>query len=428
MITQESKLAASENSYIQSEPVTPKNGRIETGKRPFSGLILFDFTFIGIPLLFLILLFNVARLPFRIGMLGIADAYWGGTFSSGVFGAILLALIGFSPRVTIRPWLARLRTQKGRIVITVILAAMLMFLLGPREGLIITIISFGATELLERRKGLFAAALIDIVVPAFYLFAGMTLVFSYNHALAGIRNPQTYDPFLDHLDAMLFHANASQIAHWSLSHLPLQLFKLLELVYYGLFTQLSALIVLTALLRNRQYSIKFVRTLLICYAIALVVYSILPAKGPYSTCPLHLSSYPRSLITYWTQDGLASRAHTLWTHNLAPGVIDIVSQDYFISFPSLHVALPIIGLWFIRPWKFIAYVLLAGYVFLMLPAILLLEWHYLVDFLGGFAAASLAIWITEQISKASVVGDPRIKLLSYRFAGWNVPGPVEQPE
>jgi len=428
VINQESKFAPTEIVYTEGGTATAKNRRRGLGIKLFSGLILFDYAFIGIPLLFLIPLFKAARLPFRIDVLGMAGAYLAGTLSSGAFGAILLALIYCSPKVTVRPWLARLNAQKGRIVITVILAAMLMFLLGPWEGSIITIISFGATELLERKKGAFAAALTDVIVPAFYLFVGMSLVFSYNHALAGIRNPQTYDAFLDHLDAMLFHVNASQTAHWSLSHLPLGFFKLLETVYYGLFAQLSAIIVFIALIRDRKYSIKYVRTLLMCYAIAVVVYSILPAKGPYSTCPLHLSSYPRSLITYWTQDGLATRAHMLWTHNLAPSVVNIVSQDYFISFPSLHVALPIIGLWFIRPWKRIAYMLLAGYVFLMLPAILLLEWHYVVDFFGGFAAASLAIWLTDQISEASVLGDAKVKLLTRRFAWWSVPAPFQQPE
>ncbi len=427
MIHQESKLAPIETGCTNSGTST-KNGRTGLGTQIFSGLILFDFAFIGIPLLFLTPLFKAARLPFRIDVFGMAGAYWAGTLSSGAFGAILLTLICCSPKVTVRPWLARHNAQKGRIAITVILAAVLILLLGPREGSIITIISFGVTELLERRRDTFAAALADVVVPAFYLFIGMALVFSYNHALAGIRNPQTYDAFLDHLDATLFHANASRIAHWSLSHLPLGYFRVLESVYYGLFAQLSALIVLMALLRDRKYSIKYVRTILVCYAIALVVYSILPAKGPYSTCPFHLSSYPRSLITYWTQDGLATRAHMLWVHNLTPGVIDVVSQDYFISFPSLHVALPIIALWFIRPWKRIAYLLLAGYVFLMLPAILLLEWHYVVDFFGGFAAASLAIWLTEQISEASVLGDARVRLLTRRFAWWSAPAPIRQPE
>ena len=289
----------------------------------------------------------------------------------------------------------------------------------------ISFVSLGVAELLERKKGEFQASLLDIIVPACFLLLGVTLAFSFNHALAGIRNPQTYDSFLDHMDALLFHANASQIAHASLRHLPLWFFKLLEMVYFSLYARLLGVLMLAAVLGGRNHAMKFVRAILVCYAIAVTTYAILPAKGPYSTCTLHASSYPRSLATFATQEGLATRAHLLWTHNVVPKVLYVVPEDYYISFPSLHVALPLIAIWTMRRWKPIAYILLVIYAVLMLPSILLLEWHYLVDFFGGFCAAALSIWLTERVSSAGVLGESLEDFIAPRTAGFSAPASFE---
>ena len=371
------------------------------GKRLSSSLIPFDYAFIGIPFLLLYPAFRVARLPLRIDFVEITSSYWGGTACSATFVAIGLAIFGLPLRQTLMPFLARFRENKGRIVIALLLAAWLIYLFGFWLGAIVTVDALGVAELLERRKRILEDA-IDIFVPALYLFLGLILVFSFNHALVGIRNPWTYDLFFQHLDWVLFHVNVTDIAHWSLSHLPIWFFKLLEFTYYSLYGRLMAVLIFAALLRNQQFALKYVRTLLICYAIALVVYSVLPAKGPYSICPIHLSSYPRSLLTFWTQEALVMRTRMLWAHNITSAVIAVNPEDYYISLPSLHVALPIIAIWFVRPWKRIALLMLGIYVLLLLPSVLLLEWHYLVDFFAGFATAFLAIWLAEKISCAGI--------------------------
>jgi hypothetical protein len=53
---------------------------------------------------------------------------------------------------------------------------------------------------------------------------------------------------------------------------------------------------------------------------------------------------------------------------------------------------PLIVLWFLRRWKRMVAVLAVYDVFLV-PAILMLEWHYFVDMLGGIAIAAVVIWI-----------------------------------
>jgi hypothetical protein len=254
--------------------------------------------------------------------------------------------------------------------------------------------------------------LLDILVPATFLVVGLSLAFAFNHALAAIRDPQTFDPLLARIDTLIFHASATQIAHASLRYLPISFFHFLEVVYFSLYPRLIGVFLLCVLLRDRNYGMKYMRTLLMCFAIAVVTYVFLPAKGPYSTCTLHAFSYPQSLTTFWSQKGLVDRSHALWTHNLSAHVIPVMTEDYYISFPSLHVALPIIAIWFMRPFRRLQYVLAAAYLLLMLPAVMLLEWHYIIDFAGGFCAAALSIWLAERVSTSSVLGKSLVKVIT----------------
>lgn len=76
----------------------------------------------------------------------------------------------------------------------------------------------------------------------------------------------------------------------------------------------------------------------------------------------------------------------LWEHALRP----VIDTDYYIAFPCMHIALPAIALWFVRPWKRIV-VALAVYDAMLFIAILLLEQHYLVDLIGGLVVAAISL-------------------------------------
>jgi len=368
-------------------------------------LTRFDYIYIGVLLLLLFPVYRLARLPFRIDLAGISEAYWGGTAVSAAFFAILLVLIGLPIDETLLPCLSRYREKKGRILIALVLMIWMAYVLGLWMGFVVSISALGVAELKDRRKGDFESALIDVFFPALYLFFVITLVYAFNHALAGIRYAGTYDGVFSHLDWLLFHVNVSHIAHWCLSHFPAWIFTLLELSYFGMYGRIGAVLILIALLGNQQYAVKYVRALLICYTIATAIFILCPVKGPYSICPVHLSSYPRWLPTFWTQETLLIKARALFAHHLTPDVSLTSIDDYYIGFPSLHTALPLIGIWFLRPWKRIAGVMLFLFLVLLVPALILLEWHYLVDVLGGVATAFLAIWITDRISTESLQND-----------------------
>src|SRR5205807_2768821 len=122
------------------------------------------------------------------------------------------------------------------------------------------------------------------------------------------------------------------------------------------------------------------------------------SMGPFYTCPNHFVHFPQWLVTYSSQQNLISNVKVLAGPHKA---LSQINTDYFIAFPSLHIALPIIVLWFMRRWKRIVWFLLAFDVVLV-PAILVLEWHYIVDLIGGAAVAAIAIWINNPREPATV--------------------------
>jgi len=71
----------------------------------------------------------------------------------------------------------------------------------------------------------------------------------------------------------------------------------------------------------------------------------------------------------------------------------------------MHITQPLIVLWFLRSYRRIL-VVLAVYDLCLIPTILLLEWHYAVDILGGILIAAFAIYI---------VGDKDVEVRGLRL-------------
>jgi membrane-associated phospholipid phosphatase len=130
---------------------------------------------------------------------------------------------------------------------------------------------------------------------------------------------------------------------------------------------------------------------------------------------LHQMTYPRSLPTFWAEEGFLERVRALYAHNLTPDMLAVSFKDYYVGFPSLHTALPIIGLWFLRPWKKLARPLVFCYVVLLVPSIVLLEWHFLMDIAGGVVTAFLSIWLVERFSGANAEEAALLANPTHRF-------------
>jgi len=379
---------------------SPGNTHAPGGKKARIPLLPFDYVLLGVATALLVPVFRIARLPLRVDFGEFASAYWGGTAAMAVAVAMLYGVLGLPPEQTFLPTIRRFREKKILFLVFAALAAWLIYWLGATMGLVVTLDGLGLAELLARRNRSFESEILKVFIPGMYLFVGLILVFAFNHAIAGIRNPEMYDQTLQRLDWQIFHINVSTTAHWVMTHLPHWYIKLEEVIYGAQFPCAGAALILLALLGSQERAEDYARAALLAYFISVILYYFVPAKGPYAICAIHVATYPRWLQSFWAQETLVTRVQALWAHHLA-GVASVNITDYFISFPSMHAALPPIEIWYMRRWKWIAGQVTLIYVVCLLPALVLLEWHYVVDIVGGIAVAALAIWLERSISRHS---------------------------
>ena len=330
------------------------------------------------------------HLPLKFDWITLSVAYWFLFAAQAIFVAVLLCLIGLPRQQVWAPFFARYRHNPLRLVALLFYFSILAWATTSVKALILTVDTIALLELRERHKsrGLRHAAS-AVLAPAAYLFFGFLMVLAYNCAIVSVRYNFATDPALAAVDRWLLHGHAIwDLTHWAVQTFPLPFFRFLEFIYFGMFPQIGATIMLVALCDGRTRALQFVGTILMSYYVALAIFYIWPAQGPYYLCPAHFSRFPASLQSYNIQKTLIPHALALWHHQ----PISRISTDYFIGFPCMHIVQPMIVLWFLRRWKCMV-IALATYDVLLVVAVLLLEMHYVVDFLVGLIVAALAIMI-----------------------------------
>ena len=342
-------------------------------------------------LIALIPLFSFARLPLRVDLAEIGGAYWGGTGVRALFCGILLYAICFPWAETGKPLVDRLLQNKWLGLELVAFFALMYWCFGPSLGAIVVVDGIAIAELFMRRTGRFRHAFIDLGIPALYFFVGIIVVFAFQHGLAGVRFAGMYDAAFSRFDRLIFNTNVSQIAHSAMAFLPRWTVHVLEFSYYSLFAQMGGTLILCALLEGRGYAVRYVATLLISYYIALVIFGIWPTLGPFSICATHSTDYPKFLPTFVGQQAIVAKAKMLSMHVVVPETSSVRVLDYYIGFPCMHIALPIIAIWWLRKWPRMA-MILAVFDIVLVFSIVVLEWHYLVDLVAGVGVAGLAIY------------------------------------
>lgn len=348
-----------------------------------------------ISLLLALVLVPVLRfenLPVKFDWITLGVAYWILLAAQSIFAAVLLCLIGLPPEQVLKPFLARYRENPLRIIPLLLFLAILVWLTSWLRALVLGVDAVALLELFRRQKpkGLHHAAA-AIFAPAAYLFFGFLMVLAYNNVSVSVRNNFATDPALAAIDHWLLYGHSvSELTHWALQAFPLWFFKALEFIYFGMFLQIGATLILLALSDGRTRALQFVGTILMSYYLALIIFYIWPAQGPYTLCPAHFSRFPTSLQSYTIQATLIPHALALFHH--AP--ISRISTDYFIAFPCMHIVQPIIVLWFLRRWRRM-FLALAVYDLVLVAAILMLEMHYVIDILVALPVAMLSIAITD---------------------------------
>lgn len=351
------------------------------------------------------------HLPVSLNWGRLVRLYWIGFALRSVFAAAVLACIGLPASATVLPVWAHFARQKTRLLIFVPFVFWAFWQLSFFLGLVWICLALVATELLDRsyeNPKAVSKSIKQLMAPALYLFIGLILVFAYNDIIVAAEKPAAYDWLFLRLDSYLLHGRTiSGVVRNASGLLSARTFGFAEGVYYTMFEQVGAALIIVSICQGMRRGMRLVGTLLTAYYLALLVFYLWPSMGPFYTCVEHFNHFPFWLKTYDYQRNIISNASLLSGQARS---LNRIGTDYFIAFPSLHAADPIIVLWFMRKWKRIKYCLIVHDI-LLVPAILLLEWHYLVDLIGGAALAGIAIWLNNPREEQPVVEEqPEVSL------------------
>ena len=345
------------------------------------------------------------RLPLKFDWGFLLGAYWGGFTVRAIFFASLLWVVELPFRQSVQPVLWRYRKDKRRLLILLPLLLLLYTLYDAATFVRFSIAALALFELGDRSRdepGLVSNAARAILLPALYLFLGLLLVSCLNNMTMRMRPYSEYDVFFDKADAWLLGGlTVPQIAHTAAEVLPAPIFRSLEFVYFEMMDQVGAALILLGFNGGKSRAFRFVGTVLTAYYVSVLLFYFWPSQGPYSLAPAHLGVVPPDLKVYLVQQSLFEKAKWIWLG----GTIEKIAFEYYIAFPSMHTALMMIVLWFLRDRRRVVAVLL-GFDLIIGAAMILLEWHYLVDVFGGAAVAVLSILAVGDCKVASREAPP----------------------
>ncbi len=301
-------------------------------------------------------------------------------------------VLGLPQRRTTASFIARYRKEKLRIVLAFAFLVALSRWLPVTAAIVLTVDALFIVELAERSKSEgepFYRKAVSIFVAAAYLFFGVTLVIAYNDIIVASKFPVSYDAALNRLDAsVLLGHSVFSIAHTMFIVLPPRLIGFLDFAYFQMFFVMGGTLLVSAY-TSRKRGLQFAGACLTAYYLTLLIFYIWPTYGPYMYCTIHAAEFPRNLTSYIFQtSGMPG------LQAIAQRKTRYIGTGYFIAFPSMHIGLPVIAMWFVRSWRRVFWYL-AAYTCVLCCAVVILEWHYAVDVLGGLAIAAIALAIVN---------------------------------
>jgi hypothetical protein len=221
-------------------------------------------------------------------------------------------------------------------------------------------------------------ALLSITVVSIYFFIGFVLVLCYNDVIAALRFDGSQDLALNRTDSyLLWGTTVTAVAHWILKNGPHGIRFVSGFIYLITSPVVSAGIIFLAFREGRSVAMRLAGCMLTAYYLSLIIFYLLPTTGPYYLCPIHATGMTPALELF--------RSH---------GRPQIIKLDYFIGFPSMHVGAPAIVLWYMRRYSRSA-IFLTSLLALLVPSIIILEEHYILDILGGWCVALIALAFVE---------------------------------
>lgn len=326
-----------------------------------------------------------ARLELRIGP---EHVVWFVVLGAYCFPfAALLSLLDDAPAA-----IDSLKTDRFRFILAAILCGALVAFIDRPMGPLLAANAFVLIEFLHRNRERRSEKLLAIIVPAAYFLAGFTLVMLWNDVIVSRRYFARFDGLFTAADAALMGGfSIPRFSAWA-CRFP-EILTAAEFIYFLMFNVMGACLVLLALDRGIGRTMKAVGTILLAYSISLVIFMLLTAHGPNVGDARHFEIFPKTLASYDIQQYMIGRATALWDH---AGMM-AARGDYFIAFPCMHITQPLIAIHFMRHRKRLRVALIA-YSWILVPAILALEWHYLVDVIGGVFVAATSLAATGEIT------------------------------
>lgn len=334
-----------------------------------------------LPVLHLLQIGFWGSMPFFLG------AYLAVSIPSAVFAAILAVLA--DPTERLGRITARYRNSPAKILIFLCLVFILFEIYRSWVAVLVSVLAVAILELYEENFPI--ARICQALLPGIILFFILIEVFSANAIAVTIRFEPNYDYALAAIDRfLLFGHSISGIAHSFARNAPLWVLKGLEANYFALFYQIGGTVIFCSIREGKEYGIRLVSTILVAYSLSVAIFFAFPTHDPYFNCSSHEIS---GLPTASEQLSVVTLVHARAAGRSLP-----LGTEYYTAFPSMHIAQPLIMLWFLRRWRRIVAVL-AVIDICLVGSILLLEWHYLIDIPGGVAVAIVAIFATEYLER-----------------------------
>lgn len=381
-------------ALMQTEDTLHRGRRVSLTK-----LVLGNLHWVATAVLVLALFpaFAAAKLPFRLDWSRFVMTYWVSLTFRSIFFAIVLYTVAH-PHKTLGVFWRRCWNQKPRLIFLALFVGVMFWAFAWNGALILTVDIIAVLELSDRGELVrFQRPMPTILAASAYLFVGLILLMCYNDVVASLKFAGTHAPALNHLDSILLGGwTVPSLANAARQWMPEWGFSVLGVVYFGMFGQLGTGLFVTSL-SGRKRAFEYVGTLLIAFYIAIGVFYLWPTMGPFVLSSAS-HQHPASAIQQ-VQSVLIDRTHAFLAHHNVPSI----GTDYYIGIPCMHIAEPLIVLWFLRKQKKIAALLIA-YDVVLVGAILLHQWHFFSGLLGGFLVAGVAIYLTERSKRAPGTG------------------------
>ena len=336
------------------------------------------------------------HLPPHVAWGPIIRMYWLNMGLKSILLCCIFCVFSLPLDQTIKPFLRRCRTQRLRVPLLAGFAILEIWSLGIIGGCILFMDGLFLIEVLEREQHAWrtvARRAGGTLVAATYMFFATLLVFIYNDVIVAARPWVSYDQFFNRVDSrLLFGTDVCALAHAALARWSHSWMIFLDRAYFQMFFIVGATLLITSW-NDMWRGLRFVGACLSANYIALLIFYLWPTYGPFLNCTEHLSRYSADLISFRFQQAALSGFGAIWKHRTT-----VLGAGFYIAFPSLHIASPVIAMWFLRRWR-VAATMIGLYNVLLLIAIPVLEWHYVIDLFAGIALGCLAICISTGCSR-----------------------------